>query len=107
MILEIHAIVLPIISTYMDWLLEEYITCIAPDHCSRTWDLWPFRYAVCFCHRTLVDEFVTDSFCATGGTCPYWQELGRERSFVSESVFASIFISFVLVGELWLQNLPI
>ncbi|VAH81829.1 unnamed protein product [Triticum turgidum subsp. durum] len=27
----------------MDWLLEEYITCIGPVQYSRTWDLWPFR----------------------------------------------------------------
>ncbi|GJN17156.1 hypothetical protein PR202_gb04203 [Eleusine coracana subsp. coracana] len=43
LVFQIHAIILPIISTYMDWLLEEYITCIGPDHCSKTWDLWPFR----------------------------------------------------------------
>ncbi|XBI20251.1 hypothetical protein VPH35_061586 [Triticum aestivum] len=30
-------------SIFMDWLLEEYITCIGPVQYSRTWDLWPFR----------------------------------------------------------------
>jgi hypothetical protein len=55
MILEIHAIIFPITSTYMEWLLEEYITCIGLDHCSRTWDLWPFRYAALFSYCVLMN----------------------------------------------------
>jgi len=38
-----YTMILPINSMFMDWLLEECTICIDLDHCSRTWDLWPFQ----------------------------------------------------------------
>ena len=79
MILEIHAMILPIISTFMDWLLEGYITCTDPDHCSRTWDFWPFRYARFYSVHVNKRIQGTDFVCPIGDASPYGRNLDKRK----------------------------
>ena len=85
MILEIHAMILPIISTFMDWLLEEYITCTDPDHCSRTWDFWPFRYARFYSVHVNKRIQGTDFVCPIGDASPYGRNLDKRKVILARA----------------------